>query len=480
MLIGVNLSGAEFGDNFTGVYGVDYVYPSHADVDYFASKGLDVIRLPFIWERLQHTEFGPLNATELGRLDDVVNYATSKGLKVVFDVQDFGYGFNNLIGSAGTPNSAFADFWGKLAAHFKTNSNVIFGLMNEPHDQSASAWLASANSAIAAIRGAGATQEILVPGSYWDGAWTWTTTDNAAVIGTGVQDPLHNYAFEVHQYLDPDGGGELPGTSSTTLGVERLTAITQWAESTGNHLFLGEVGVSTDATSLTALNLMLDYMGQHSGVWQGVTYWSGGSSWPPDYMFSIEPQNGVDKPQMKILVDHLAAAGFSAQHAGTIVYTAEYGAAPSATELNILVGFTTSQYAYGQQIGVADPVVYAYQALGAALASTGTHFQSTFGPSNPAYPASTAGDAKFAADAYTSVFGHPGSPAQVQVFVNQVHFFEGLYTAAGVYGSASNIDLLARGAAYGQMLGLEAEITGGAGATGVQLTGAAAPDHVLL
>ena len=138
--------------------------------------------------------------------------------------------------------------------------------MNEPHDQSASDWLGSANAAIAAIRSAGAvSQEILVPGSYWDGAWTWTSTDNAAVIGTGVQDPAHNFAFEVHQYLDFDGSGTHPGVVSPTIGVERLTAITQWAEATGNHLFLGEVGVTTDQTSLTAFDGMLTYMQQHSG-----------------------------------------------------------------------------------------------------------------------------------------------------------------------------------------------------------------------
>ena len=68
--------------------------------------------------------------------------------------------------------------WGKLALHFTSNPDVIFGLMNEPHDQSASAWLGSANAAIAAIRNAGASQEILVPGSYWDGAWTWTSSSS--------------------------------------------------------------------------------------------------------------------------------------------------------------------------------------------------------------------------------------------------------------------------------------------------------------
>ena len=107
---------------------------------------------------------------------------------------------------------------------------------------------------------------------------------------------------------------------------------------------------------------------------------------------------------------------------------------------------------------MTTPEVYAYQALGAALASTASHFQSTFGPSNPSYPNSATGDAAFATDAYAHVFGHPGSSAQVQQFVSQLQFFESLYTAAGTFGNPGNIDLLARGAIYGQMLGVEAEL----------------------
>ena len=309
-LLGVNLAGAEFGSNVPGVFGTDYTYPTHGEIDYYSSKGMNVIRLPFLWERVQHNAYAALDGTELGRLDDVVNYATGKGMKIEIEPHNFGYGFGALIGSAQTPNSAFADFWGKLALHFKLNSNVMFGLMNEPHDQSASVWLGSANAAIAAIRSAGAvSQEILVPGSYWDGAWTWTSTDNDTVIGTGVQDPANNFAFEVHQYLDADGSGTHPGAVSATIGVERLTAITQWAEATGSRLFLGEVGVTTDATSLTALDGMLTYMLQHTGAWQGATYWAGGPWWG-NYMFSIEPQNGVDKPQLAILVKHLGVTTY--------------------------------------------------------------------------------------------------------------------------------------------------------------------------
>jgi aryl-phospho-beta-D-glucosidase BglC (GH1 family) len=311
LLIGVNLAGAEFDPkNLPGVFGTNYTYPTNTEIDYYAAKGMDVVRLPFLWERMQHIQLGPLDAAELGRLDGVVNYATSKGLKIEIEPHNYGYGFGALIGSAQTPNSSFADFWGKLAFHYKSNPDIIFGLMNEPHDQSASAWLGSTNAAISAIRNTGASQQILVQGSYWDGAWTWTTTDNAAVIGTGVQDPAHNFAFEVHQYLDADGSGTHAGVVSATIGVERLTAITQWAEATGSRLFLGEVGVASDPTSLTALDQMLSYMQQHTGAWQGVTYWAGGPWWPPNYIFLIEPQNGVDTPQMDILLKHVPARSF--------------------------------------------------------------------------------------------------------------------------------------------------------------------------
>ena len=147
---------------------------------------------------------------------------------------------------------------------------------------------------------------------------------------------------------------------------------------------------------------------------------------------------------------------FSPETAGTIVYTAEFGIAPDAIELNVLNQFTQAQFDFGQKIGVMDPSIYAFQALGVALAS-GPHFQDTFGPTNVLYPVSTVGDVHFVDDSYASVFGHAGSAAQVQHFVDQLNSFEALYTAAGTFGSASNIDLLARGAIYGQMLGIEHE-----------------------
>jgi len=85
-----------------------------------------------------------------------------------------------LGGSGGTPEDC---------------PNVIFGLMNEPHEQSASEWLVGANAAIEAIRNAGARQLILVPGSYWTGAHSWTKTDNGKVMA-GVVDPTNTSSMK--------------------------------------------------------------------------------------------------------------------------------------------------------------------------------------------------------------------------------------------------------------------------------------------
>jgi aryl-phospho-beta-D-glucosidase BglC (GH1 family)/20S proteasome alpha/beta subunit len=303
-LFGVNLSGAEYDPGGT-LEGTNYTYPTDAEIDYYASKGMTVIRLPFLLERVEPVPGGPLSTTELGYIDNVVDYAASKGIDVILDPHDYGDEYGTVIGTTAASNATFANFWGELAGHFASTSNVLFGLMNEPNAVTPTQWLASANDAIAAIRAAGATtQQILVPGTDWDGADTWISSGNAQVLGSGIVDPSNNFAFEVHQYLDSDGSGTSSTVVSTEIGVERLTAITQWAEATGNKLFLGEFGVASDPTSLTAMNNMLAYMAQHTDVWEGGTYWAAGP-WLGNYMYSIEPTNGVDAPQMGVLEQYV-------------------------------------------------------------------------------------------------------------------------------------------------------------------------------
>lgn len=326
-LVGVNLASAEFApQNDPGRYGTDYIYPSHQEIDYYAAKGMTVFRLPFLMDRMQDVANGSLNQTQLGYMDSVVNYATSKGIKVVLDPHDYGYEHGTLIADSSSV-AAFASFWQKLAAHYVNDANVIFGLQNEPHVQTAAQWLPAVNAALAAIRNAGATQEVLVPGVTWESAMQFTSNGSSTTLASGVKDSAQNYAFEVHQYLDDDGSGTSTSIANgdANIGAKRLEAVTQWAKETGNRLFLGEVGVGTDPSSTAALANMLTYMQQNADVWQGVTYWAGGPWWG-DTSYSIEPtglgtSNVTDRPQMAVLAKYVPMAPPSKVTIGTGAHT---------------------------------------------------------------------------------------------------------------------------------------------------------------
>ncbi|MBW4021950.1 MAG: cellulase family glycosylhydrolase [Proteobacteria bacterium] len=298
-LLGVNLSGAEYGDPVTGVLGHTYTYPTNGEIDYFASLGMNVVRIPIQWQRLQPVQNGPLDQTQLACLDGIVAHAATQGVKVLIDAHNYGIAFGSDIGSAGTPNASFANFWSQMATHFKNDPNVVFDIMNEPHDQTATQWAASAQAAVTAIRATGATQEILVSGSEWDGGSSWISSGNAAAL-VNIQDPANNLGYEVHEYFDTAATGTSTMVVSPTIGPERLADITQWAEEYGKKLFLGEVGAGSDPTSLTALSNTLNYINANSSVWQGATYWAAGP-WNSNYMFSANPQNGHEAPQAAVL-----------------------------------------------------------------------------------------------------------------------------------------------------------------------------------
>lgn len=305
---GTNLAGADFGDSvLPGTFGRDYTYPDAGEVDTFMAKGMRVFRLPFRWERLQQAQLAEFDADEQARMDTVVNYATGKGAYVLLDPHNFARYFGNIIGQSVVPVTAFTDFWSRLAAHYRNNDRVIFGLMNEPNTMSSELWVSDANAAITAIRASGATNLILVPGNAWTGAasWgeNWYGTPNAIAM-LSIKDSGNNYAYEVHQYLDSDGSGTQDACVSATIGSQRMAFLTNWLRNYHKHAFLGEFGASSNATCLAALDDLLTYLDKNSDVFLGWTYWAAGPWWG-DYFMSIEPNNGADRPQMTVLSRHL-------------------------------------------------------------------------------------------------------------------------------------------------------------------------------
>lgn len=300
-LPGINLASGEFASGTLRLH-KDYTYPSSDSIDYYVSKGMRVFRIPFRAERVVQPTLtmGPrLREPDIELLTELIDHAAENDAYILLDMHDYGRMFTaGLIGRDESASDEFAAAWRLIAAHVKDRPNVIFGLMNEPNKQSAEEWLTGANAAIAAIRDEGAEQMILVPGSYWSGAHSWVKKDNHSVM-LGVEDPADNFAFEVHQYLDSDSSGTSPDVVPGA-GSSRLNDFTAWARQHDVRGFLGEFGWADSDAAQAEGKALLAHMSENRDVWIGWTYWAGGPWWG-DYMFSVEPMEGVDRPQMSVL-----------------------------------------------------------------------------------------------------------------------------------------------------------------------------------
>jgi hypothetical protein len=138
-LRGINSAGGEFAHQVgTGTYGNDYHYDSQESFNYFAAQGHRLIRLPFLWERVQPTRGAALDSALLGHLTDAVTRAGNAGLSVLLDVHNYGRrhegGVERVMGTD-FPYSDLIDLWARLSTVFKDNTTVVgYGLMNEPHN----------------------------------------------------------------------------------------------------------------------------------------------------------------------------------------------------------------------------------------------------------------------------------------------------------------------------------------------------------
>jgi Cellulase (glycosyl hydrolase family 5) len=230
-LRGIVVAGGEFGEAPTtastssfsnekpGRYNRDYHYDTQATYDYLASRGIELVKIPFRWERLQRRPGGPLKASELGRLRGAVNRAGAAGLKVIVDMHNFGayyigVGDRGVRCSIGGPQCTirdFADVWRRISLAFRDHPAVIgYTTMTEPINikprggrTSIQVWQRASQAALKAIRNTGDTKVVLVSGYHWSGAHNWPRWNPTPWI----TDPADNFRYEVHHYWDGDHSG---------------------------------------------------------------------------------------------------------------------------------------------------------------------------------------------------------------------------------------------------------------------------------
>jgi endoglucanase len=307
-LAGVNISGGEFGA-VPGRMNYQYIYPSNAEIDYFYANGMRMLRIPFRWERLQPTLFGPLSVADRAALKAATTYATSKGMTVVLDMHDYaarhaatGAASNTLVGTAAIPETALANAWTQIAGDYKDNPKVWLGLMNEPSGIAAASWWAVAQQLVKDLRAQKIPNKVMVPGASWTGAWSWISSGNAA-LAEKFTDPSNNFAFEVHQYLDKDSSGT--NAACTAGSASRVDAVLNWAQTKKVQLFFGEIAGSADAQCQIEYPAMLKKLNANSTV-LGWTAWGAGKWWVSSYAFRLAPITGTTPTaHMTMLINNL-------------------------------------------------------------------------------------------------------------------------------------------------------------------------------
>jgi hypothetical protein len=138
-----------------------------------------------------------------------------------------------------------------------------------------------------------------------------------------------------------------------------------------------------------------------------------------------------------------------------------YGAVGTSVEVTKLVNeFLPAQVNFAIAHGF-DPVIFVSEALGLVFAfgneQGSTSFVNQLGPSNATMPNSTTGDAAFATAASAAIFGSASTTNLINVMEGYVANWKAFYGSNGLPGttnpSADQIDLAARGAAWGDAVG---------------------------
>ncbi|KAI1127883.1 glycoside hydrolase family 5 protein [Nemania abortiva] len=300
---GVAESGGEFGAYGTpgtglpGVFGKDYQFINQAGIDTHVDENhLNLFRIAFLLERMCPLATGlgaTFDETHFGHYKEAVDYVTvTKGAYAILDPHNYmryndpssqpysGSVIGNTSDATAATTEQFGAFWGELAGRFKDNEKVIFGLMNEPHDMSSELVLANNQAAIDAIRAAGATNLIIMPGNSWTGGHAWTEgSDPSSAVMNMFKDPANNTAIDIHEYLDVDYSGT--HAACVNDAATHLADLTAWLKTNNLKAFITEFGGANNTGCATMLEDMINYMATNE-EYIGWTAWAAGPFWGPN------------------------------------------------------------------------------------------------------------------------------------------------------------------------------------------------------
>lgn len=305
-LVGVALSGAAFGPSvLPGKHGTNYIFPAESYYQKYAEMGMKLVRLPFLWERIQPQLDTELDAAYLALLKQSLDFAQKHGVKVVLDMHNYYRYYKQPIGSETVPIRSFANAWKRIAQKIGNHPALSgYGLMNEPNTKGL--WPEAALAAAKEIRKVDRTNWIYVAGDRFSSAWHWPQSNTQLIADPWMRDPKNNLIFEAHMYLDRDTSGlykDKTETFAPDLGINRAKPFVEWLRANQLRGFIGEMGVPAYAPdAIVAMDNLLGYLRENCVP---LTYWAAGPWWG-NYILALDVSGGAPQPQLPVLKKHAA------------------------------------------------------------------------------------------------------------------------------------------------------------------------------
>ncbi|KAG1859185.1 glycoside hydrolase family 5 protein [Suillus tomentosus] len=292
---GLNIAGFDFGCGTDGTCIISEVVPpvyqlSGVDglgqMQHFVNDdGYNVFRLPVGWQYLTYNQpTSVLNETQFSNYNMLVSDCLSTGAHCEIDIHNYARYDGEIIGQGGPSNEVFAELWYNIASYWQNETNVIFGVMNEPHDiPNITTWAES-------VQASGAiTQMILLPGNNYTSAETFVSSGSAEALGM-VRNPdgtFTNLIMDVHKYLDYDNSGTHAPCVTNNI-EDSWYPLSTWLRANGRQALNTETGGGNVDSCVGYISQQIGYQAAQSDVILGYLGWSAGS-FATDYVLSEVP-----------------------------------------------------------------------------------------------------------------------------------------------------------------------------------------------
>lgn len=95
---------------------------------------MNTFRIPVGWQFLLNNNLGgTLDSNNWNTYDKQIQGCLSTGAALcIVDIHNYARWNGAIVGQDGPTNAQFANLWSQIAAKYKNNNKIAFGLMNEP------------------------------------------------------------------------------------------------------------------------------------------------------------------------------------------------------------------------------------------------------------------------------------------------------------------------------------------------------------